>query len=233
MIVLVDARYIERFGPPLARLGHVALPSVPCSALPEPEAYHPDMTVFAAGAKTVIAEPTVFSRYRTLLGEKGIKVVQGETVLSRNYPSCVAYNVLTAGGYAFHKAGCTDPVVLAVLEEAGKTLLPTRQGYARCAACTAAGGLITADRAILRTAREAGLPVLPIRPGHVSLPGYDTGFLGGASGDDGQGTLLFAGNVALHPDHAAICAFLHTRGVTPVSLDDGPLTDVGSLLMLG
>lgn len=229
MIAILDARYIGRFGAPLTRLGYTVLPTVRHPALTEAVAYHADMSLFPVDAHTVIAAPEVWRAYAARLAPYGIKVVQGETVLTSNYPSCIAYNVAKVGKTAFHLAGQTDPAVHTCLMEQGVAMAAVRQGFSGCSVCAVGNNaIITADVSIQRAAEQAGIETLLIRAGHIELPGYDYGFIGGASGRCGK-RILFAGSLCRHPDGADIRAFCARHAAEPVSLDDGPLVDVGTI----
>jgi len=71
--------------------------------------------------------------------------------------------------------------------------------------------------------------VLRVRPGHIALPGYPHGFIGGAGGRIG-GTVYFTGSLANHPDRDAIERFIAARGLTTAYLGSGISVDIGSIL---
>lgn len=115
----------------------------------------------------------------------------------------------------------------------GITLVPVNQGYAKCSVCAVdERSIITQDPSIAQAAKRHGLNVLKIQAGRILLPGYDTGFIGGCSGLLGRKLLAFTGSLGAHPDGEWIKEFLHSRGVEPLELTDGPLYDVGSILPL-
>ncbi len=90
--------------------------------------------------------------------------------------------------------------------------------------------VLTADEGIYRTLSGlADLDVLKVTPGHVELPGFDTGFLGGASGRV-ENTMLFCGDLSRHPDYYEIVTFIMSRGLDLKFFDSFPLLDVGSLI---
>lgn len=106
------------------------------------------------------------------------------------------------------------------------------QGYAKCSVCAVdERSIITQDPSIAQAARRQGLNVLKIQTGRILLPGYDTGFIGGCSGLLG-GSCWRHRSLSAHPDGERIKEFLHSRGVEPLELTDGPLYDVGSILPL-
>ena len=106
------------------------------------------------------------------------------------------------------------------------------QGYVKCScAILADGSIITADRGIERITTAEGIDTLLISPGHVDLPGYDYGFIGGASGLCGD-KLYFCGSLELHPDSEEIKNFAKKHGTECISLSSRKLYDVGSLIFI-
>ena len=123
-----------------------------------------------------------------------------------------------------------------VLERFPSAVIPTRQGYAKCACVPVSDhALITSDRSIEKAAVSAGISVLRIESGNVELPGYDTGFIGGAAsctiGRD-LDEIYFCGDLDRHPSGDQIRAFCQRHGKTAVTLGDFPLTDVGTMFLL-
>ena len=89
--------------------------------------------------------------------------------------------------------------------------------------------VITEDEGIYR-ALSGKINVLKIKPGHVLLPGFKNGFLGGASGLVSKNKLAFCGNIKLHPDFFAIKNFIEERNIDIILLSSTDLCDFGSIL---
>ena len=105
-----------------------------------------------------------------------------------------------------------------------------KQGYACCSIVPVdEDSIITADRGIARAAEAAGIRVLTVEAGHVELPGYDTGFLGGTSGRVGD-EIIFNGDLSAHPDFEAIRDFIGSRGLKIKYFESYPLRDIGSII---
>lgn len=162
-----------------------------------------------------------------------------ENHLRRDYPGNAVYNACATGKYFIHRIKYTDPALLHFAKSMGLTLVDVPQGYTRCTTLPVdEDAIITADRGVAAPCRRAGLTVLEISPGHVSLPGYPYGFLGGAAGRVGN-EILFHGDLSTHPDGPAIGRFIQGRGLTCVDFSDArrfpglsgvPLTDIGSII---
>ena len=172
-------------------------------------------------------------------------------VLSRDYPGDVRYNAACTGKYFIHNLAYTDPELLRIATDLtpncnnattglapncnnattglARCCINVKQGYAKCSCVVVdEDSIITYDAGIARACMAAGVNVLVVRPGHVVLNGYDTGFIGGASGriDD---TIVFCGDVLAHPDGRMIVDWIESRGLE-CKWFDFPLTDIGSII---
>ncbi len=230
--ILVDRRYLKEIDRAWGK-EHFVIPAAFCAQLAEPISCHPDMTLFSFGQKQFICPPDTFSYYRRVLSGQNVKLVQGERVLSCHYPQDIAYNVARVGKCLIGHKSSADPVILRMAKENGLSYYPTQQGYAKCSSCIISeSALITSDPSIARSAQEAELDVLKIRPGNVLLPGYSTGFLGGACGLLPTGELLCFGDITAHPDFLPIRRFCAQHGVELRYLKHRPLTDIGTILSI-
>ena len=147
------------------------------------------------------------------------------------YPRNAAWCAVFLDKYMIHNPSITAEPLLRAAAELGLTVIPVKQGYAKCSCVVVDGSsVITADRGMITALKKVDdIDLLEISPGHVLLPGHDTGFLGGASGLAG-GELVFNGDISSHPDYQRIMDFAGARGV-PVRYFPGvPLMDVGSLV---
>lgn len=152
------------------------------------------------------------------------------TELAPGYPAEAAFNAACTGRYFIHKTDITSSRLLAAAKEKGMELIDVRQGYCKCSTVIVdEESIITYDKAIAAPCQAAGMSVLLVSPGHVKLRGYDTGFIGGASGRCG-GEIIFNGDLTAHPDHENIIEFIESRGLTCRWFSDYPLTDIGSII---
>ncbi len=152
------------------------------------------------------------------------------TILRPYYPHDIAYNAACTGRYFIHNLKYTAPELIRAVRDTGMRMIDVKQGYSKCSTVIVdEQSVITYDRGIASACRDAGMDVLTVRPGHVLLPGYNTGFIGGASGRIGD-TILFYGDLSAHPDFEAIAAFIRSRGLEPKWFEEWPLTDIGSII---
>lgn len=131
--------------------------------------------------------------------------------LTRNYPGNIRYNAVCTGKYFIHNLQYTDPDLLAAAEAkaaADSTILTkihVKQGYTRCSLLPVDDrSFITSDAGIAKTLAVHDTDVLLIHPGHIYLPGFEYGFIGGTGGGlplSGRRLLVVNGNIETHPDH--------------------------------
>ena len=158
-----------------------------------------------------------------------LRALDGE--LGCGYPAEAAFNVACSGKYFIHNLKITAPRLLAAARDAGMELIHVAQGYAKCSTVIVdERSIITYDRGIAKACSAVdGLDVLLVSPGHVLLPGYKTGFIGGCSGRIGS-EVIFNGDLSAHPDFEIIRRFIQSRGLKCTWFEAYPLTDIGSIL---
>lgn len=151
-------------------------------------------------------------------------------LLSPVYPGDVRFCAACTGKYIICNARHTDPGLLLSAENAGMALIDVKQGYAKCNTLIVdEESIITSDQGISRACEKAGLAVLTVHEGHITLPGYDHGFIGGASGRIG-GEIIFNGDVTAHPDFPLIERFISGRRLSLAWFEGLPLADIGSIV---
>ncbi len=176
--------------------------------------------------------------------------------LRENYPGNIRYNAICTGKYFIHNLKHTDPELIQhamqwhkaihhPTENATDTLvlIDVPQGYTRCCCLPVDdSAFITSDMGIAKALAAANADVLLIEKGHIFLPGFDYGFIGGcaghlisatdsASADAGVNRIiLFNGDLSCHPAYWRMDIFLREHNVTPVFFEKHPLTDIGSIL---
>lgn len=216
-------------GAPLAELLPIpalALPPDPRLALPVRA--HADMLAFSFGGELFLEE-AYLRENQELLAPWGIPIHPVRTPRVPEYPRDIGLNALSVGRYLFCNARYTAREILGL----GAEIVDVAQGYAACSTLVLAPDLlVTADPSIARAAEMRGLDVLSITPGYIRLPGYDTGFIGGASAVVGN-TVYFFGDPSAHPDFARIEEACARCRLKIQALLDGPLTDLGGVRLLG
>ena len=140
-------------------------------------------------------------------------------------------NALVIGNMIFCKSDTVSEGILDYAKRNDKKIIHTEQGYPACSALAFGRSVITADRGLSSLLAENGLRVTLISPGSISLPPYEYGFIGGASGVVGR-KIYFFGNIDTHPDSKAIREAIEAEGYTPVSLSDEGLCDIGGIIAL-
>ena len=216
---------------PISGINCICPPSVDC--LPPSMRRHADLQVVHLGGRYVLSAPEVYNFYKEALVPYGFEVLRGESPIGSTYPEDAAYTIVRVGNVVFHNLKIMDPVAGKFFEENGIECIHVRQGYAKCMCLPIdATSLITADKGIVKAAEKAGLSVLEIAPGGISLPGFSYGFLGGAAGKTDKNIVYVTGALSNHPSKLEIFTFLKNRGI---KLKEGSIPipiDIGSIIPL-
>lgn len=230
-IMLIDNRYIEIA---LAQWGnnYEIIPSVTCHELDKPVCAHPDMVLFKIGRKEFICAPNVYDEYKKLLSDFGVKLICGKKELKSNYPEDIAYNVLKTDNFALGNFSHTDETIINFLDKEKIKMINVKQGYSKCSVCSFSNGAITADCGIYSALKNNDVDALKIPCGEILLPGYNYGFIGGASGENEQGEIFFFGNIKKTSFGKEILNFLWAKGKTVHQIENTKLTDVGTIMFL-
>lgn len=214
----------------LEQMGITCITTKESRDISSPVNNHPDMLCHHLGSKdfVVYRDQTEMTEKLASLGATVYKPVK---TLNPNYPYDIALNALRLGRLAFAKIDSIEPKLLEYYNSNRIELVDIKQGYAKCSVCVVdEKSIITSDKSIEKKAWEKGLDVLLVSPGFIELKGYDYGFIGGACGKIGKDILAFAGDIKTHPQSEEIINFCKDRKVSAISLHNGPLQDIGSII---
>ncbi len=212
--------------------GIQAIPILPDHRLAAPVHSHADMLLHHFGEHLLISAVREKATTQQLTKE-GFVLLPPRLRLGEQYPHDVRLNALRLGNLLVGKLSALDPALVEECQWQGIRMMDCAQGYARCACVVLTEkAVITADPSLERVLKHAGVDVLRIRPGFVSLPGYSYGFLGGCCGLIGPDTLLCAGDLKSHPDGEIIRDFAAAHGVEILCTPEPTLTDIGGILPL-
>lgn len=197
--------------------------------LAEPVCRHADLQIHHLGGGVLLTLPDAMPGLLFALSEEKFDVKPICFTPNSVYPNDIPLCCFALGNALY----CSPQHTASEIKALYKRILAVRQGYARCSTCIVdANAIITADTGIAAVAERQGIAVLRIQPGHILLPGYSHGFIGGCCGLLNKRLLAFTGEINTHPDGARIRAFCRRRGVQIIALGSGPLVDIGGILPL-
>lgn len=199
----------------------------PDSDLAKPVRCHPDMIFVALDGRMFLSrryydENAAVINKITQLG--GLEVSPTDVLRNKRYPNDVAFNIAVWHDAVICRPDVTCPALLSFAEKRGYHVVPVKQGYTGCSCLATDTAVLTFDRGIADILEHSGIPVLLLDGGGVSLPGYDCGFLGGATGFH-DGTIYLYGSA----DTLPCSAELKSAGYPIVSLSQGIVTDYGGI----
>jgi len=197
-------------------------------------ACHPDTLLARVGNALVTAE-SYAARYPEVID--GIRrcteyrIVLSRRSWARKYPSDTLFNILSCGKSVYAREASLAPEVREEMDAQGFSLHSVKQGYAGCSALACGNLVLSADPSVCRAVLADGMRVLRLAPGGIALPGYDCGFIGGASGY-AEKTAVFFGDPLRHPDGQRITETLEAEENRILPLSRDPLCDYGGILFL-
>lgn len=193
---------------------------------------HADLSVFHTGGEKLYLAPYLKgTAFHKQLAELGAELVFPQIVQRPIYPQDAQLNVCAIGKNLISSPKIAAKEIVDFFTNKDAELIPVRQGYVNCTVCVVdEHSLITADRGIARAAENYGLEVLLISEGHIDLPGFACGFIGGASFRLSENTMAFTGVLDGHPDKEAILSFLHRHGLEADYLTDRLIFDIGGAI---
>jgi hypothetical protein len=236
MLVITDRRIDNSSLSALENYGFEPILLPPADYLAKAVSAHTDMLVFIGFGRLFCHEKyyaknaSVIDRISSLAA---LDLVLSDEPTGEKYPSDVLFNACVVGNRLICNENTVSKLILELARENGYEIISVPQGYTKCSvAVVSDNAIITADKAIAVACKSAELGVLEISEGHISLPPYEFGFIGGASGvcDD---KVYFCGSIDLHPEGEQIKDFCKKHKKNAVSLSGGELQDVGSLFFIG
>lgn len=235
--LIIGERYRSILEAPLAELGYGVLWLPDNPSVSRALSGHADLSVFLSpfeGEKTAyIAQYLRGTYFSEELALSGYDVRVIPEIQSPVYPGDVHLNIRAAGGSVLLNSRTVSRDLYGYLScRDDIRLIDVHQGYAACCTlCCGEDAIITSDPGIYRAVSEAGFDVLKISPGHILLPGYDYGFIGGCAFMPCAGVMAFTGSLDTHPDRISILDFLSRHSVAPVFLTEHEIFDIGGALI--
>lgn len=235
-ICIVDERMPSEARRNLSKEGFYILDAKASKSLPKELASHPDMLFFyhnrtlISSAEYCDENPFIFEDISRLI--PGLTVRLTGDVFEKTYPRDAVFNALAIGDKIFLKEDSVSEDIIRYAGEKKLKAVKTKQGYPACTTLALSEkAAITADCGMASVLKANGIEVTLIENGDVSLPPYEYGFIGGASGVF-RDKLYFIGDYKLHRDAEKIEAAAKNAGLTPISLGAFPLTDLGRIIFI-
>ncbi|WP_090553491.1 DUF6873 family GME fold protein [Natronincola ferrireducens] len=231
--VLVDYRVDDKTLNNLQLRGINIIKTLPCHDLYEAVEGHPDMVLHPLGGQDIIVAPNVFSYYKDKLEPLGFHIIEGKTLLTRNYPENIAYNICRVGNFLIHNFKYTDEILLNYYSRPSYIKIHVSQGYSKCSiAVINEEAIITADAGIHREVTKFGIDSLMIDEGNILLPGLNYGFIGGTCGYLDSNYLAFFGKIQDYKNYEKISKFAEKYGKSLIAINEKALQDYGTLIPL-
>ena len=194
---------------------------------------HADLSILHLGGSRLLLAPYLKgSSFSRRLEDRGFDIRFAGIEQSSLYPGDAQMNVCILGNKVICNPKTVPDAIVKYLTIGSRAVqVSSRQGYSRCSVCVVNdNAIITADEGICRSAEARGVDVLKIRPGYIDLPGFDYGFIGGASFKISATKLAFTGRLDSHPDAERITEFASLHNVDIVYITDKRAFDIGGAI---
>ncbi len=225
--ILVGQNISRKCKDSLEQMGYKTVLLPPFSRLQKGVSTHADMLVFK-GENGLFVHREYYGENKKLFDSLGVNIIKTDENISSDYPYDILFNAVVSGVTLFSNTDYTSKLI----KEETKTHIRVKQGYTACSTCRVTDrAFITADEGLYNAYKQNGIDVLMIEKGHIELPFYDYGFIGGAS-IRLENALCFFGKVEDHPSYEAITVFVKKYGVEICSLSDEKLMDIGSAVLI-
>ena len=189
---------------------------------------HVDMLLFFDG-DSIVTHVDYYNENKGIFDSLGVNVITTDECVEKAYPNDILFNcILTNNKVLFAKKDCASRLI----RERVERIVDVKQGYTACSTCRVSDdAFITTDMGLYKAYTANNIDCLLVEKEGISLPGYDCGFVGGASVvlDD---SVCFFGDVTEHKDYKNIVSFVEKYGKKVVSLSNEKLTDIGGSVVL-
>ena len=229
--VIIDYRASDEIINYLKKSDIVPIKTAKCCELQEPVDGHPDMVIHPVDHENFVVAPNVYDYYIDALKNTGINLIKGSTVLKKNYPGDIPYNVARVGKYAIHNLQYTDEVLKHCLESSGIEFIHVRQGYSKCSTTALnENTALTSDVSIYEKLKLHNIDCLYINPEIVLLKGYNHGFIGGCTGMIDDKAFLSTGKIRDKNISDTIKDFIVSEGYTYNEASSEQIIDLGTII---
>lgn len=193
------------------------------------EQYHTDLQLLHYNKDTVFVLNECTS-LKENLKEYFPNVIEISKNIDKDYPNNVMLNCVVLNDKLICNTKTITDEVLQMAIKDNLKIINVNQGYTKCSTCIVnENAIITSDKSIYKSCKNE-MDVLLIRQGYIELTGTDYGFIGGSSFKYNRNTLVFSGNIELHPDYESIKSFAENHNVELLSLTENTMIDIGSII---
>ena len=218
------------FADELSKMGHNVIYSDTVKAFPQPEQAHADMQILTINNTVFVLQEC--EKLKTLPYKENLIICKSKA--GKKYPENILLNFLFFNNKLYGKVSAIDPTLYKYCVKNDIEIVNINQGYARCSTLILNNRTaVTADISIKNALEKDGAEVLLISSGDIKLEGYDYGFIGGASGNITDNTVVFFGNAEMHPCYSSIKELcLKNKIEIKILCKNMPLTDVGGIVKI-
>ncbi len=213
----------------LQSYGFICVDVVPSDCVSPPICCHSDVLYKKLDSNTVVVSACQKPNFK-LLENIGYKIIVNDR-LQPGYRTESWLNYVLTDRYLIYNPKTAE--ILPDFYIDNKKIIEVNQGYTGCSTiCVTDDAFITDDAGIYKSLKKENIDCLLIEKGNIRLDGYDYGFIGGASVKISNSEILFFGDFSDKSEKGKITEFLSKYNVSALFIENKPLTDIGSAIIL-
>lgn len=229
--VIVDFRTSQKSVNSLSEMGYNVIKTPKLDCVYNEICGHADIMLHPLCENKIVVCSEAIEYLKDKLPE--FELVIGTGKLSPTYPFDIAYNAARVGRHVFCNEKYTDKTILNYYYEHGFNVINVKQGYAKCSICVISdNAIISSDKGICREALKYGIDALEITNKQIKLPGFEYGFIGGATGLIPNQALIVNGDINYLKDSERIIKFCEKYNLKIISLSFDAPVDIGSIIFI-
>ncbi len=235
-VALIDSRASREIKTAIIKAGFSVIELPPARELPTPISAHPDSLLTKIGQTLILSadysDDAAYALSDIREYAPHIKLRLSSDSYGKKYPSDAVFNALVIGERIFCKTDTVSDTIIDEARKMGFEIVSVRQGYPHCSVLKIdENTALTADEGMAKEMEKKGIKVYRIAPGHISLPPYEYGFIGGACGVFNK-KIYFFGDYSSHPSSSVFEKMAADTGFELISLCGGELSDFGGIVFL-
>lgn len=217
---------LEKF---LSKYDIEVIPTIKNQNLPSPIDDHADLSLHLLSEDKLLVEKSLFDYYSSKLSKYKIDIISSQSSLSNSYPNDCLLNVGRISNYYIHN-DIIDGILKSYFDKRNISHIFVKQGYSKCSILNVNyDTIITQDMGIHKKLLEYGLKTFLLPAGHITLEGYNTGFIGGCGGLISNEIMLLSGNPKTYYYGDKLTSILQEKGLD-IIYPQLPFKDIGSII---
>ncbi len=215
----------------LEKSGYICIDVIPSKQVSSPLSSHSDV-LYRKTSDASFVISSCQGKNAGIIESLGYRVFLYDNLSPGYITECGLNFILNDKYHIYNPATSLDYNELKIKYENIKHIT-VKQGYTSCSiAQVTQDAYITRDQGVYNALKRENVDCIKIKPELVKLEGYNEGFIGGACVKISEDVMLFFGTIEDPDEKIKIENFLSAHNVKVQYIEEMPLTDIGSAVIL-